>query len=88
METSRIDELESRIEQLQRHIAEQDTEIYRLSRRLEQQIQIKASGGIRSLSDALSLIEAGATRLGVSAAGQILAEFRGAPVSDLKDSSY
>jgi deoxyribose-phosphate aldolase len=40
-------------------------------------IKIKASGGIRTLSDALALIEAGAERLGVSAASALLAELNG-----------
>jgi deoxyribose-phosphate aldolase len=40
-------------------------------------IKIKASGGIRALSDALALIEAGAERLGVSAARELLAELNG-----------
>ena len=38
-------------------------------------IKIKASGGIRTLEQALALLEAGAERLGVSAAGQLLEEF-------------
>lgn len=37
-------------------------------------IGIKASGGIRDLDTALSLIEAGATRLGLSAGAEIVAE--------------
>ena len=37
-------------------------------------LQVKASGGIRTLDDALSLIEAGADRLGVSASLAILGE--------------
>ena len=36
---------------------------------------VKASGGIRSLSDALSMLDAGADRLGLSATAAILAEF-------------
>ena len=35
---------------------------------------VKASGGIRTAKDALAMIEAGATRLGVSASAAILAE--------------
>lgn len=35
---------------------------------------VKASGGIRTAQQALAMVEAGATRLGVSAAGQILSE--------------
>ncbi len=37
---------------------------------------VKASGGIRTLADALAMIAAGATRLGVSAGVKILAEAR------------
>jgi deoxyribose-phosphate aldolase len=40
-------------------------------------IGIKASGGIKSLADARGLLEAGATRLGTSSAGAIVAEFLG-----------
>jgi deoxyribose-phosphate aldolase len=36
---------------------------------------VKASGGIRTLSDALSMVDAGADRLGLSATAAILAEF-------------
>ena len=39
-------------------------------------IGVKASGGIKSLDQALSLVAAGATRLGSSATAQILSEFR------------
>jgi deoxyribose-phosphate aldolase len=39
---------------------------------------VKASGGIRTLADALAMVEAGATRLGVSAGVKILAEARAA----------
>lgn len=37
---------------------------------------VKASGGIRTLADALAMVEAGATRLGASAGIKILAEAR------------
>ncbi len=37
-------------------------------------VGVKASGGIRSLADALKMIEAGADRIGTSATGKILAE--------------
>jgi len=40
-------------------------------------IQIKASGGIKTLDAARALIDAGATRLGVSAAATLLAELTG-----------
>lgn len=41
-------------------------------------IQLKASGGVKTLADARMLIDAGAARLGTSSAGAILAEFNGA----------
>lgn len=41
-------------------------------------IQLKASGGIKTLADAQTLLAAGATRLGTSNAASILAEFHGA----------
>jgi deoxyribose-phosphate aldolase len=41
-------------------------------------IQLKASGGIKTLADARALLAAGATRLGTSNAASILAEFHGA----------
>ncbi len=41
-------------------------------------IQLKASGGIKTLADAQALLAAGATRLGTSNAAAILAEFHGA----------
>ncbi|MEQ9825678.1 MAG: deoxyribose-phosphate aldolase [Puniceicoccaceae bacterium] len=39
-------------------------------------IQLKAAGGIRNLTDALALIDAGADRLGLSAAIAIIEEFK------------
>ncbi|MFG6443719.1 deoxyribose-phosphate aldolase [Microbacterium sp. P07] len=39
-------------------------------------VQVKASGGVRNLAAALAMIEAGATRLGTSAAATILGEAR------------
>ena len=38
------------------------------------QVRIKASGGIRTLSDAMDIIDAGADRIGASATAEILAE--------------
>jgi deoxyribose-phosphate aldolase len=38
-------------------------------------IRLKAAGGVRTLADALALIGAGASRLGTSGAGALLAEF-------------
>lgn len=40
-------------------------------------IRIKAAGGIKTLKDALALLEAGAERLGTSSAGALLAELQG-----------
>ena len=51
-------------------------------------IRIKASGGIRSLADAHALIEAGAQRLGVSAARNLLAEAKGEPTVPTAKNSY
>jgi deoxyribose-phosphate aldolase len=51
-------------------------------------IKIKASGGIRTLSDALALLDAGAERLGVSAASTLLAELRGERVNTPSKDSY
>jgi deoxyribose-phosphate aldolase len=40
-------------------------------------IRIKAAGGIKTLKDALALIDAGAERLGTSSAAALLEEFKG-----------
>jgi len=48
-------------------------------------LQVKASGGIRNLADARAMISAGATRLGLSASAQILAEERGAVAGPSSD---
>lgn len=39
MENDRLSELESKLTQMQRHVVDQDREIYRLSQKLEQQNQ-------------------------------------------------
>ena len=41
-----------------------------------EKLGVKASGGIRTLDEALAMIEAGASRLGTSSTGTILAELR------------
>ncbi len=51
-------------------------------------IQIKASGGIKNLSSAMKMVEAGATRLGVSAAAALVAEFNGEGASPVVGSDY
>jgi len=47
-----------------------------MARTVAGRAQVKASGGIRTLADARAMIEAGATRLGLSAAAAILAQER------------
>ncbi len=42
----------------------------------QKRVQIKASGGIRTLQDAMAMIEAGADRLGCSSSIQIIEEYR------------
>ena len=42
---------------------------------VEPGVQVKAAGGIRCLADAVTMLEAGATRLGTSHGAQILGEF-------------
>jgi deoxyribose-phosphate aldolase len=42
---------------------------------------VKASGGVRSLSDARAMLQAGATRIGASASVKILAELAGQALS-------
>ena len=51
-------------------------------------IKLKASGGIRTLDTALALLDAGAERLGVSAAAALLAELRGEAIGGATDSGY
>lgn len=50
-------------------------------------IQIKASGGIRDLATSLAMIKAGATRLGVSAAAQIVAAAEGQSIDSSEENS-
>lgn len=49
---------------------------------------VKASGGIRTLADALKMIEAGATRIGASAGVKILQELNDGIVSTAPESGY
>jgi deoxyribose-phosphate aldolase len=51
-------------------------------------IQLKASGGIKTLADARALLAAGATRLGTSNAAAILAEFAGAAPAATPGAGY
>jgi deoxyribose-phosphate aldolase len=50
-----------------------------MARTVGGRLGIKASGGIRTLHDALAMIEAGATRLGLSGTAAVLAGFDGEP---------
>jgi len=57
------------------------------------EVQVKASGGVRSYADALAMLGAGATRLGTSGSATILAEARrvdagGAASGAVDESSY
>lgn len=49
---------------------------------------VKASGGIRSLSDAKAMLAAGATRIGASASVKIIAEFEGQHSEPHAESAY
>ena len=46
-----------------------------MKRTVGEDLQVKASGGIRTLDDAQAMIEAGADRLGCSATAAILEEY-------------
>ena len=48
-------------------------------------IEIKASGGIKTLKSAMEMLQAGATRLGVSAASNLMAAFDGDDVMSTTD---
>ena len=52
------------------------------------QAGIKASGGIRSLADAVGMLQAGASRIGASASVKILAELSGQATSSSAGVSY
>ena len=49
---------------------------------------VKASGGIRSLADAIAMLQAGATRIGASASVRILAELAGHAPTGANPSGY
>ena len=50
------------------------TDVALMRRTVGETMGVKASGGIRTLDDALDMIEAGASRLGVSAGVKIVEE--------------
>lgn len=51
-------------------------------------IRIKASGGIRDIATAMRMIDAGASRLGVSSASSLLAELNGQSPTPMDAGSY
>jgi deoxyribose-phosphate aldolase len=51
-------------------------------------IKLKAAGGIKTLRDALALLDAGAERLGASSAAALLAELRGGGTAPAKPGNY
>lgn len=51
-------------------------------------IRIKASGGIRTLADAMTMLEAGASRLGTSSAGALIEAFKTGRPGDVGESGY
>jgi len=50
-------------------------DIVLLKKHVDREVQVKASGGIRSLEQALSMIQAGATRIGTSSGVAMMHEF-------------
>ena len=59
-----------------------------MSRTVGGRLGVKASGGVRTLADALAMIAAGATRLGLSGTAAVLAGFEGGAGSAGADSGY
>jgi deoxyribose-phosphate aldolase len=59
-----------------------------MARTVGGRLGIKASGGIRTLHDALAMIEAGATRLGLSGTAAVLAGFDGELDAGAADDGY
>lgn len=57
-------------------------QITRWAKERRGKIELKASGGVKTLADARGLIEAGATRLGTSSAAAILGELAGGVAAD------
>lgn len=51
-------------------------------------VGVKASGGIRSLADAVTMLEAGASRIGASASVRIVAELAGRTASPSAEDGY
>jgi deoxyribose-phosphate aldolase len=60
----------------------------RLWARNRHRIRIKASGGIRQLSDAIRMIDAGADRLGLSSAASILTELSSGTATQPNGNTY
>ena len=64
-----------------------DVKVVRWMTRHAAGLQVKASGGIRTLTDVRSMLEAGATRLGMSAGIAVLNELQG-EVTSSNESGY
>jgi deoxyribose-phosphate aldolase len=59
-----------------------------MSQTVNGRLGVKASGGIRSFAAAQAMVEAGATRLGVSGSRQVLAEEAGVPAAASTPDAY
>ena len=59
-----------------------------MARAVEHKLEVKASGGVRSLADAQKMVAAGATRIGASVGIQIAKESRGEKVSGGASKGY
>jgi deoxyribose-phosphate aldolase len=53
-----------------------------------EEMGVKAAGGVRDLSGAQAMVQAGATRLGASAGVKIVQEAKGAPVAASAGGGY
>ena len=59
-----------------------------MARAVDHKLEVKASGGVRSLADATAMVAAGATRIGASVGIKIAKEARGEKVSGGASSGY
>jgi len=59
-----------------------------MARAVDHRLGVKASGGVRGISDAKKMVAAGATRIGASVGIKIVKESRGAPVASSSGGGY
>ena len=59
-----------------------------MARAVEHKLEVKASGGVRSLADAKAMVSAGATRIGASVGIKIAREARGEKVAAGPSTGY